>query len=87
MDPLVFVINGVFHSCVALTTEDLTHVNNPTLTPYSPEWHQWVVVNIPGMNVENGQELYEYIGAWGPPRPNSKFYFTYFLQERKERKL
>ncbi|XP_064465707.1 protein D2-like [Ornithodoros turicata] len=36
-------------------------------TPKYREWHHWLVVNIPGTNITDGETLSEYVGA-GPPK-------------------
>ena len=37
------------------------------LEPKFREWHHWLVINIPGNQVEKGDEISQYIGA-GPPK-------------------
>uniref|UniRef100_A0A6B0UY14 Putative phosphatidylethanolamine-binding protein 1 n=1 Tax=Ixodes ricinus TaxID=34613 RepID=A0A6B0UY14_IXORI len=36
-------------------------------SPKYREWHHWLVVNIPGVNVPQGEVLSEYVGS-GPPK-------------------
>uniref|UniRef100_A0A7E4W1A0 Phosphatidylethanolamine-binding protein n=1 Tax=Panagrellus redivivus TaxID=6233 RepID=A0A7E4W1A0_PANRE len=36
--------------------------------PIYREWHHWLVVNIPGNNISQGQVLSEYIGSGPPPK-------------------
>ncbi|KAI4465287.1 cytochrome p450 family 4 [Holotrichia oblita] len=46
----------------------MTDPDAPSRTnPKFREWHHWLVVNIPGNNVEEGETLSEYVGA-GPPK-------------------
>ena len=35
--------------------------------PKKREWYHWGVLNIPGMDISNGETIAEYIGA-GPPQ-------------------
>lgn len=39
--------------------------------PTYREWHHWLVVNIPGNDVNKGKTLSEYVGA-GPPEKSGK---------------
>lgn len=40
--------------------------------PKFREWHHWLVGNIPGFNVSQGEVLSEYVGS-GPPKDSGKF--------------
>lgn len=46
-----------------MTDPDAPSRANPT----KREWHHWLVVNIPGDNVSEGQVLSGYVGS-GPPK-------------------
>ncbi|XP_055334013.1 protein D2-like [Paramacrobiotus metropolitanus] len=39
--------------------------------PKFREWHHWLVVNIPGCNIKEGQVMSEYVGS-GPPEKTGK---------------
>ncbi len=42
--------------------------------PKFREWHHWMVGNIPGTDINNGEVLSDYVGA-GPPPKTGKYYF------------
>lgn len=46
--------------------------------PKFREWHHWLVVNIPGHNVANGETLSEYIGS-GPPKGTGLHRYVYLV--------
>lgn len=52
--------------------------------PKSREWQHWLVVNIPGHNVANGQTLSEYVGS-GPPKNTGlhRYVFIVYKQNGK----
>lgn len=41
------------------------------------EWHQWIVINVPGNNVSAGETLYPYLLAGDPVDASSKIYYLY----------
>ncbi|KAI6215385.1 hypothetical protein M3Y94_00379500 [Aphelenchoides besseyi] len=53
--------------------------------PKFAEWHHWLVVNIPGSQVEKGETLSEFIGA-GPPE-NTGLHRYVFLVYKQQKKL
>lgn len=56
-----------------MTDPDAPSRMEPTLR----EFRHWLVVNIPGNDIENGETVIEYIGS-GPPKVNLLFF--YFLE-------
>lgn len=52
--------------------------------PKFGEWHHWIVVNIPGNNLSNGDTLLEYVGA-GPPIDTDlhRYVFLVYKQHHK----
>lgn len=57
-----------------LTDPDAPSRPNPTFR----EWHHWLVVNIPGTNVQQGQTLSEYVGS-GPPKKSGLHRYVYLI--------
>ena len=60
-----------------------------TLIMHDPDavvgnWLHWVVVNIKGNNVKNGDELFEYTGP-APPKGSGKHRYIFLLFEQPER--
>ena len=53
--------------------------------PKFREWHHWLVGNIPGNNVADGETLSEYVGS-GPP-PNTGLHRYVFLVYKQPGKL
>jgi phosphatidylethanolamine-binding protein (PEBP) family uncharacterized protein len=53
--------------------------------PKFGEWHHWLVVNIPGVDVAQGDVMSEYIGA-GPPKGTKLHRYVYliFKQQGKQ---
>lgn len=53
--------------------------------PKFREWHHWIVVNIPGNKVGDGEVLSEYVGA-GPPQGTGlhRYALMVFKQEEKQ---
>lgn len=45
------------------------------------EWHHWLVVNIPGNNVSEGEVLSGYIGS-GPPQGTGIHRYVYILYKQ-----
>lgn len=52
--------------------------------PKFGEWNHWLVVNIPGNNISEGEVRSEYIGA-GPPKDTGlhRYVFVVLEQQRK----
>ncbi|EFX88098.1 hypothetical protein DAPPUDRAFT_42659 [Daphnia pulex] len=50
------------HYTLCMTDPDAPSRNTPTFR----EWHHWLVVNIPGNDIKNGEVLSQYVGS-GPP--------------------
>ncbi|XP_072395829.1 phosphatidylethanolamine-binding protein homolog F40A3.3-like [Diabrotica undecimpunctata] len=64
----------------------MTIPDDPSLTdPKHRQWHHWLVVNIPGVDVPKGEVLTEYVGS-GPP-PNGGLYTYVFLVYKQKGKL
>jgi len=55
------------------------------LKPTEKEWQHWLVVNIPGIDISEGETLSEYIGA--KPSPISGFHRYVFLVYRQPQKI
>ncbi|KAJ8983331.1 hypothetical protein NQ317_010870 [Molorchus minor] len=53
--------------------------------PKFREWHHWLIVNIPGSNVDQGEVLSEYVGS-GPP-PDTGLHRYVFLVYKQPGKL
>ncbi|EDV43705.1 uncharacterized protein Dana_GF16395 [Drosophila ananassae] len=69
----------------ALYTLILTDPDAPSRQdPKFREWHHWLVVNIPGNQIENGQVLTAYVGS-GPPKGSGlhRYVFLVFKQPQK----
>ncbi|XP_042912518.1 protein D3 [Parasteatoda tepidariorum] len=50
-------------------------------TPKYREWHHWLVVNIPGTEVERGDVLSEYVGS-GPPSGTGLHRYVYLIYKQ-----
>lgn len=52
--------------------------------PTFREWHHWLVINIPGNNIDEGETISEYIGA-GPPEDTGlhRYIFLIFREKKK----
>ncbi|KAI1729488.1 phosphatidylethanolamine-binding protein domain-containing protein [Ditylenchus destructor] len=51
------------------------------IDPKFREWHHWLVINIPGNNVNQGETLAEYVGA-GPPQDTGLHRYVYLVYEQ-----
>jgi len=52
--------------------------------PIYREWHHWLVVNIPGSKVDDGETLSEYVGSGPPPDTGlHRYVFLVFEQSGK----
>ncbi|XP_065287456.1 protein D2-like isoform X2 [Dermacentor albipictus] len=53
-------------------------------SPKYREWHHWLVVNIPGCNVSEGETLSQYVGS-GPPKGTGlhRYVFVVYKQPGK----
>jgi phosphatidylethanolamine-binding protein (PEBP) family uncharacterized protein len=49
--------------------------------PKFREWHHWLVVNIPGTNVADGETLSEYVGS-GPPEGTGLHRYVYLVYKQ-----
>lgn len=65
---------------VCMTDPDAPSRKDPTFR----EWHHWLVVNIPGINIEQGEVLSDYIGS-GPPKDTGlhRYIFLVYKQPSK----
>ncbi|CDW60800.1 OV 16 antigen [Trichuris trichiura] len=53
-------------------------------SPRFREWHHWLVVNIPGNKVAQGETLSEYIGA-GPPKGTGLHRYVFLVYKQQGR--
>ncbi|XP_058812164.1 protein D2-like [Topomyia yanbarensis] len=53
-------------------------------TPKFREWHHWLVVNIPGTDLERGEILSEYIGA-APPKKTGLHRYVFLVYQQDGR--
>ncbi|EEB16280.1 phosphatidylethanolamine-binding protein, putative [Pediculus humanus corporis] len=49
--------------------------------PKFREWHHWLVVNIPGTDVNKGETLSEYVGS-GPPKGTGLHRYVYLIYKQ-----
>ncbi|XP_067012135.1 protein D2 isoform X2 [Anabrus simplex] len=49
--------------------------------PKFREWHHWLVVNIPGTNIDKGEVLSEYVGS-GPPKGTGLHRYVFLVYEQ-----
>lgn len=69
----------------ALYTVLLTDPDAPSRKqPSFREWHHWLVVNVPGTEIDKGDVLSEYVGS-GPPKDSGlhRYVFLVFKQPNK----
>lgn len=69
----------------ALYTVLLTDPDAPSRKqPSFREWHHWLVVNVPGTDIDKGDVLSEYVGS-GPPKDSGlhRYVFLVFKQPNK----
>ncbi|XP_076262387.1 protein D3-like isoform X2 [Rhynchophorus ferrugineus] len=66
---------------LCMTDPDAPSRKQPTYR----EWHHWLVGNIPGTNISQGEVLSDYIGS-GPP-PNTGLHRYVFLVYKQNEKL
>ncbi|KAJ8917448.1 hypothetical protein NQ315_005495 [Exocentrus adspersus] len=52
--------------------------------PIRREWHHWLVVNIPGDKVSEGEVLTEYVGS-GPPEGSELHRYTFLLYKQPKK--
>ncbi|XP_018568619.1 protein D2-like [Anoplophora glabripennis] len=52
--------------------------------PIRREWHHWLVVNIPGSKVSEGEVLSEYIGS-APPQGSELHRYTFILYKQPQK--
>ncbi|XP_037024820.1 protein D2-like [Bradysia coprophila] len=62
----------------------MTDPDNAQPTDVLPEWHHWLVGNIPGNNVADGETLAEYIGS-GPPDGTGLHRYVFVLYKQPGR--
>lgn len=55
-------------------------------TPKYREWHHWLVGNIPGDKIEDGETLSEYVGA-GPPKGTGLHRYVFVVYKQPEGKI
>ncbi|XP_077553086.1 protein D2-like [Haemaphysalis longicornis] len=65
---------------ICMTDPDAPSRENPRYR----EWHHWLVVNVPGTTVANGEILSEYIGAC-PPRGTGLHRYVIVVYKQPER--
>lgn len=49
--------------------------------PIARSWQHWIVTNVPGSNVVDGQTISQYIGA-GPPKDSGLHRYTFLLYKQ-----
>uniref|UniRef100_A0A183C0A3 Phosphatidylethanolamine-binding protein n=1 Tax=Globodera pallida TaxID=36090 RepID=A0A183C0A3_GLOPA len=52
--------------------------------PKFREWHHWLVVNIPGTELDKGDVLSEYVGA-GPPQGTGLHRYVFLIYQQKSK--
>ncbi|KAK6643612.1 hypothetical protein RUM43_005122 [Polyplax serrata] len=52
--------------------------------PKFREWHHWLVVNIPGNDLEKGETLSEYIGS-GPPKGTGLHRYVFLIYKQNSK--
>lgn len=52
--------------------------------PKFREWHHWLVGNIPGGRVDDGETLSAYVGS-GPPQGTGLHRYVFLIYEQKEK--
>ncbi|XP_045608066.1 protein D2 [Procambarus clarkii] len=66
----------------ALYTLCLTDPDAPSRkAPKFREWHHWLVVNIPGCEVNDGETLSQYVGS-GPPKGTGLHRYVYLVYKQ-----
>ncbi|XP_037504358.1 protein D3 isoform X1 [Rhipicephalus sanguineus] len=66
----------------ALYTLCMTDPDAPSRqSPKYREWHHWLVVNIPGCNVSEGETLSEYVGS-GPPKGTGLHRYVFLVYKQ-----
>ncbi|XP_075223327.1 protein D2-like isoform X2 [Lycorma delicatula] len=65
---------------LSMTDPDALSRQNPIYR----EWQHWLVVNIPGNNVKEGQTLADYIGP-GPPKGTGLHRYIFLLYEQPKK--
>lgn len=69
----------------ALYTLCMTDPDAPSRkTPKYREWHHWLVVNIPGTDVKQGEVLSAYIGS-GPPKDSGLHRYVIILYKQPKK--
>ncbi|KAK7864799.1 hypothetical protein R5R35_012287 [Gryllus longicercus] len=67
----------------ALYTLCMTDPDAPSRNePKFREWHHWLVVNIPGNNIAQGETLSEYVGS-GPPNGTGLHRYVFLVYKQK----
>ncbi|KAL3863639.1 hypothetical protein ACJMK2_005388 [Sinanodonta woodiana] len=54
--------------------------------PIMGEWHHWLVTNIPGADVSEGDEMTQYVGA-GPPKGTGLHRYVFLLYKQTKGKM
>ena len=67
---------GTFYT-VCMTDPDAPSRKEPTYR----EWHHWLVGNVPGAKVEDGETLSEYVGS-GPPPDTGLHRYVFLVYEQ-----
>ncbi|XP_022661274.1 protein D2-like isoform X1 [Varroa destructor] len=55
-------------------------------TPKYREWHHWLVGNIPGQQISEGETLSEYVGA-GPPKGTGLHRYVFLVYKQPEGRI
>ncbi|XP_076372164.1 protein D3-like isoform X1 [Tachypleus tridentatus] len=64
---------------LCMTDPDAPSRHNPKFR----EWHHWLVVNIPGNNISEGDVLSEYVGS-GPPKGTGLHRYIFLVYKQLE---
>lgn len=65
---------------LCLTDPDIPSRDKPDLR----EWHHWLVGNIPGTNINQGETLTEYVGS-GPPKGTGLHRYIFLIYKQKSK--
>lgn len=67
---------------VCMTDPDAPSRKEPTYR----EWHHWLVGNVPGNKISEGETLSEYVGS-GPPPDTGLHRYVFLIYEQPEGKI
>ncbi|KAK3595327.1 hypothetical protein CHS0354_004482 [Potamilus streckersoni] len=73
--------DGAYYTLIMLDPDAPSRMN-----PVSREWQHWLVTNIPGSDIKQGQENTEYVGA-GPPKGTGLHRYVFLLYKQPQGKM